>query len=182
MVDSLRKSELTVNLPIKHGDLSLSLEVTNTIFSIMPFKGKHHKIASRLKEKFNIDLPSPNLRTFKGEASIYWVGLDQWFFVNSGSVDLFHLISDDAATTDQSDGWIKMSLIDTQNKDVLARLCPVQPIVETVVRTKLAGMMSIIFFTENGAELFVMRSMIESAVNEIEIAIKSVAAQKGINE
>ena len=52
MVDSLRKSELTVNLPIKHGDLSLSLEVTNTIFSIMPFKGQHHKIASRLKEKF----------------------------------------------------------------------------------------------------------------------------------
>ena len=89
MVDSLRKSELTVNLPIKHGDLSLTLEVTNTIFSIMPFKGKHHKIASRLKEKFNIDLPSPNLRTFKGEASIYWVGLDQWFFVNSGSVDYF---------------------------------------------------------------------------------------------
>ena len=43
-------------------------------------------------------------------------------------------------------------------------------------------MMSIVFFTENGAELFFMRSMIESAVNEIEIAIKSVAAQKGINE
>ena len=70
MVNSLRKSELTVNLPIKHGDLSLSLEVTNTIFSIMPFKGKYHKIASRLKEKFHIGLPGPNLRTLKGEESI----------------------------------------------------------------------------------------------------------------
>ena len=69
MVDSLSKSELTVNLPIKHGDLSLSLEVTNTIFSIMPFKGKHHKIASRLKEKFNIDY----IYTQKGGEKNHWV-------------------------------------------------------------------------------------------------------------
>ena len=38
----------------------------------MPFKGKHHKIASRLKEKFNIEKP-PLIRNFNKAPPQYWV-------------------------------------------------------------------------------------------------------------
>jgi len=182
VANSFLRSGISVDLPIRYGDISLSLAPTGTIFSIMPFKGKTRRTASKLKNILNIDLPQPNLRASSGEIIIYSVGLDQWFITSPNTFELFSLLSDVAAITNQSDGWVKVLLTDSPDKDVLARLCPVQPVVEQVVRTKFAGMMSIVCFTESGAELFFMRSMIETAINEIDIAMKSVAAQRASNE
>ena len=48
----------------------------------------------------------------------------------------------------------------------------------SVVRTQIAGMMSIVSVDDSGIELFFMRSMIETAIMEIELAMKSVSAQE----
>ena len=59
-----------------------------------------------------------------------------------------------------------------------ARLCPVEPILAGVVKTQIAGMIAIVSFEKSGIEMFFMRSMIQTAIGEIELAMKSVNALK----
>ncbi len=47
-----------------------------------------------------------------------------------------------------------------------------------VIKTQIAGMMAIVSFDKSGIEMFFMRSMIQTAIREIELAMKSVNALK----
>jgi hypothetical protein len=104
--------------------------------------------------------------------------MEQWFIIDCDGDKLKKIITKNAALTQQSDGWVRLLLIDNFRYDVMARLCPVEPMNASVVRTQIAGMMSIVSVDDSGIELFFMRSMIETAIMEIELAMKSVSAQE----
>jgi len=173
-----KNSDLLFGLPLKYGDMSLSLVTTENIFSIMPFKGKSTDVSKKLKNQFNLSLPLSNQKVSNRNIKIIWAGLDQWFITNCNGSSLQSLLSQDAAITEQTDGWIRLSLNDTKTYEVIARLCPVEPILVGVVKTQIAGMMAIVSFEKSGIEMFFMRSMIQTAIREIELAMKSVNALK----
>ena len=178
VVKQLRKSDLSLSLPLIYGDMTLSLIPTENIFSIMPFRGKNIEVSKKLQNQFNLLLPEPNQKVSNSNIKIIWVGLDQWFITNCKGLDLRNLLSQDAAITEQTDGWVRLSLIDTKDYEVMARLCPVEPVLTRVIKTQIAGMIALVSFEKSDVELFFMRSMIETAIMEIEIAMKSVNAQK----
>ena len=86
--------------------------------------------------------------------------------------------------TDQSDGWAVMRLEGAGARDVLARLCPLDlraPVFKRghTARSLLGHMnASITRVGVNAFEIMVFRSMANTAVHELNEAMKSVAAQK----
>ncbi|MBL6855544.1 MAG: hypothetical protein ISQ88_04130 [Rhodobacteraceae bacterium] len=178
MGKNLLKSNLNLSLPLQYGDMSLSLIPTKSIYSIMPFKGKKQHASENLKKIFKVSLPKPNQKTIDGNLQIISTGMEQWFIIDCDVDKLKKIITKNAAVTEQSDGWVRLLLLDNFRYDVMARLCPVEPTNASVVRTQIAGMMSIVSFDDSGVELFFMRSMIETAIMEIELAMKSVSAQE----
>ena len=174
----LRKSNLSFGLPLICGGLKLSLISNENIFSIMPFKGKNIEVSKKLQDHLDLSLPNPNQKVSVSKMQIIWTGLDQWFIINCKSLDLQNLLSHCAAITDQTDGWVRLLLNDTHNYDVMARLCPVEPALNKIIKTQVAGMMALVSFDKSGVEMFFMRSMIETAIIEIELSMKSINAQK----
>jgi hypothetical protein len=174
----LKNSDLLLGLPLTYGDMSLSLVTGENIFSIMPFKGKNIDVSKKLKNQFNLPLPDSNQKVSNRNIKIIWAGLDQWLITNCSGQSLQTLLFQDAAITEQTDGWVRLSLNDTKTCEVMARLCPVEPILAGVIKTQIAGMMAIVSFDKSGIEMFFMRSMIQTAIREIELAMKSVNALK----
>ena len=178
MGKNLLKNNLNLSLPLQYGDMSLSLIPIKSIYSIMPYKGKKQHVSENLKKIFKVPLPKPNQKTIDGNLQIISTGMEQWFIIDCDGDKLKKIITKNAALTQQSDGWVRLLLIDNFRYDVMARLCPVEPMNASVVRTQIAGMMSIVYVDDSGIELFFMRSMIETAIMEIELAMKSVNAQE----
>lgn len=91
-----------------------------------------------------------------------------------------------AALTDQSDGWAVFSLQGQGVEDVLARLTPLDLNRGVFKRghaaRSLLGHMSAIFLRtgENAFQIMVFRSMARTAVHELEVAMKAVAARAAL--
>lgn len=87
-----------------------------------------------------------------------------------------------AALSDQTDGWARMQIKGVDCLEVLARLVPVDLRRATfrqghTARTKLFHVgLSITRTGENQFELLVFRSMAKTVVDELSVAMKSVAA------
>ncbi|MGR3662489.1 MAG: sarcosine oxidase subunit gamma [Paracoccaceae bacterium] len=87
-----------------------------------------------------------------------------------------------AALSDQTDGWSRMQVKGENSVAVLARLVPVDLRDATfkrshTARTKLFHVgLSITRTGENQFELLVFRSMAKTVVDELSVAMKSVAA------
>ena len=178
MVKLIERTPAAGLLPIQKGDLALE-EITGLkVTSLQPFKGQAKALATALKKLTKLPAPEIGRSHSAGPWRCISAGLDTWFVF--GSEALREVPG--AATTDQSDGWAGLRLSGAKAADVLARLVPIDlrevafP-TDRAAKTLLNHMALIIDRRNDGFDLWVFRSMVKSAVHEIDVALQAVVAR-----
>ncbi len=167
-------------LPVSVGTCILIELTPDAITSIAPVRGKVRAVSEALKQMHGVGFPRPNRTTGQGNARCIWFGPGLAMLVGPVSKEV-----KDAAMTDQSDGWAVMRLQGEGAQSVLARLVPVDLRAHTfrrghTARTQLFHLpVSITRTGINRFDILVFRSMAKTAVDALEQAMKSVAAQNG---
>lgn len=158
----------TVLAEVDHGAVS----------SIAPYPGQSEAVGDALMP-LGFGFPVVNSFAVSGAAMIAWAGREQAFLIGADCPDLSGL----AAVTDQSGGWVSLSLQGPFAVDALARYVPMDlrlaafP-VGTAARTPLYHMsMVLLRVAEDGFRLMLFRSMARTAWHEIEVALKTLAAR-----
>jgi sarcosine oxidase subunit gamma len=148
------------------------------VCSIAPYPGQRDAVGDVLKA-LGFGFPAVNSFTMQGQAMIAWAGREQAFLIGVDCPDLSGL----AAVTDQSGGWISLSLQGPLAVQALARYVPMDlrlsafP-VGAAARTPLYHMsMVLLRVAEDGFRLMLFRSMARTAWHEIEVALKTLAAR-----
>ncbi len=166
-------------LPVVAGGVTLSEVEIGRMVAVAPYRGQDKAVSAALKAAFGIGLPGPGRSFAKGGVGLVWFAYGKVLLLGAEAPDLAGL----AAITDQVDGWAMMRLEGTGAEAVLARLVPVDLRAANfkkglAVRTLLGHMTCHIL--RSGAQAFdimVMRSMAGTAVHEIEVAMRRVAAR-----
>lgn len=165
-------------LPVSAGGVTLTEAGPARITSVAPLRGKARAVATALR-KLGLGWPEPGRSVRSDGAACLWTGRDQAFLIGASPDGLDGI----AALTDQSDGWARMRLEGAGAEAVLARLVPLDLRAAVfpegaVARSGLNHMMAVL--TREGPDAFgimVFRSMAGSAVHEIAVAMKAVAAR-----
>ena len=183
MVKLVAKSPAEGLLPIEINGLGLQEVAPAAITSVMPYAGREAAASDALKALIGADFPAPNRATGREGARVVWTGAGQAMvlgMVPDGS------LAQHAALTDQSDAWAVFLLKGQGVEDVLARLAPLDLNPGVFKRghaaRSLSGHMSAVF-AKVGADAFeimVFRSMARTAVHELEVAMRSVAARQAL--
>ncbi|MFN4101209.1 MAG: sarcosine oxidase subunit gamma [Pararhodobacter sp.] len=162
------------NLPQSLGSVRLSVFDPGPVTAIAPFPGRD--LAASLAP---LHFPAPGEVVAQGSARLIWAGRELAFLTGAPAPDLTGL----AAVTDQSDGWVWLTLEGRDTTAVLARLCPLDlraaafP-VNTSARSVLQHLP--VLLVRTGAESFQIagyRSMARTLVHELTAAMQSVAAR-----
>ena len=158
----------TVLAELDHGQLT----------SIAPYPGQEKAVSKALKP-LGLGFPAVNSFAEAGDALIVWSGREQAFLIGADCPDLGDL----AAVTDQSGGWVSLSLQGPLAVQALARYVPMDlrlsafP-VGAAARTPLYHMSMVLLRTAgDGFRLMLFRSMARTAWHEIEVALKTLAAR-----
>lgn len=160
-------------LPIAHGGVSVTEVLPERLMSVAPFEGQRKATSAKLKEQFGAGLSSVNRRS----GGVTWFGHGNWMV--AGDVALDGL----AAVTDQTDAWAVVAVSGAGARDVLARLVPVDLRAHVfrknhVARTMLGHMSVAITRTSADTfEIMVMRSMAQTLVHDLDVAMRSLAAR-----
>jgi len=168
-------------LPVTAGTMTLTEILPACVTSVAPFKGHEKAVSAALKAACGMALPGLNRATGKDGARAVWMGQGQVFVLGP---DVPADLSQYAALTDQSDGWVVMRLQGAGAEDVLARLAPIDLRATVFKRghtartTLLHMMMSVTRSGANSFDIMVMRSFAVTAVHDLTIAMKSVAARE----
>ena len=177
MVELIAKSACK-GLPLQVGALELSEDAPAAITSVMPFAGQEVAVSEALKSAIGATFPAAGRSTGRAGARVVWSGAGQALILGAPMVAL-----KGAAITDQSDGWACLALRGPGARDVLARLVPID-LRETVfkrghaARTLLGHMPCLLLHSAaDRYDMLVSRSMARTAIHELEVAMKSVAAQ-----
>jgi heterotetrameric sarcosine oxidase gamma subunit len=148
------------------------------ITSIAPYPGQEKALAKALKP-LGFTFPAPNSFARHNDAVLAWSGRDQAFLIGADCPDL----GSSAATTDQSGGWVTLSVQGPMAADALMRYAPIDlrlahfPVGQAA-RTPLYHMSMLILRTsDDGFHLMLFRSMARTAWHEIEVALKTLAAR-----
>lgn len=162
------------------GTVTLAEVDVGPITSIAVLPGGAKTVAKGLKT-LGLAMPEPNAFLEKKGARIVWTGRDQAFLMSADCPVL-----EGAAVTDQSDGWVVLSVSGAGVLDVLARWMPIDlrlaafPVGGSM-RTQLNHMNVVILHTEDQAfEIMAFRSMARTAWHEIEAAMQMLAARSGM--
>lgn len=178
MVSLIAKSPLDGLVPVAAGGTGLRAWDPVRITSVSPLAGQADRAAAALA-RMGLGWPGPNAALESGDAAILRTGVGQAFLIGAEPAGLDGL----AALTDQTDGWATLELHGPAAPDVLSRLVPVdlRPAAFApgqVVRTGLTHMMSVLWRTAPDLfRIMVFRSMAETAVHEIGVAMRAVAAR-----
>ena len=178
MANLIAKTPCEGLLPVTAGTLTLSEVTPAAITSVAPAKGQEKAVSNALKKAFGAALPSANRATGKDGARAIWSGAGQALLLGIVPKPIRN-----AAMTDQSDAWAVIRLDGADAEAVLARLVPVDLRAVAfkrghTVRTMLFHMAcSVTRVGTNAFDIMVFRSMARTAVHELEVAMKSVAAQ-----
>lgn len=176
MVDLVAKSPCDGLLPVSHGAAMLDEVLPEAITSVALLGGSDADATKALADALGLGFPAAN--RFEGSDGVKIVSIGPGkAFVLGRPVAI-----DGAACTDQSDAWAVMALEGGDARAVLARLCPAdlrdgEFDVGNAAQTLLGHMTCTILRT--GAEryeILVFRSMAQTAVHEMERAMRSVAA------
>lgn len=165
-------------LPVRVGGTKLSGAQPARITSIAPWPGKEKAVASALK-KLGLDWPAPDRAVTGDKTAVLWSGRSQAFLINAAPEGLEAA----AALTDQSDGWACLALDGAEAGAVLARLVPIDlspaTFPEGATARTLLGHMSLLIHRPGATlfHLYIFRSMVASAVHEIESVMKAVDAR-----
>ena len=166
MASLLARSPAADLLPIAHGGVTLSEIVPEAITSLAPLEGA------------DLALPAPNRALARDGGLLLWSGQGQALLVGPAPDPIPAV-----AMTDQSDAWAVLRLEGPGARDVLSRLTPLdlrdRGLAEGQVARSLLGHMAALFHRSAAAryDLFVFRSMVGTAVHELEPAMRGVAAR-----
>lgn len=163
--------------PVTRGQTRLALADPGRMTSIAPFPGQIGAVGAALSA-VGLAFPPPNAMIAAGPARIVWTGRAQAFLIGADCPDLTGL----AATTDQSDGWVTLTLAGAGAADVLMRLVPLDLRAAAfppgrAVRSGLNHMPLILWRDAEGFTLMTFRSMARSAWHEVETAMEMVEAR-----
>ncbi|MFN3845635.1 MAG: sarcosine oxidase subunit gamma [Paracoccaceae bacterium] len=142
------------------------------ITSIAPWPGQSHAVGAALGLAF----PKPNTVSRSDGARLVWAGRELAFLFDAAPPEGLP-----AAITDQSDGWVTLSLRGSCAVDVLARLVPLDlRSVEAgqAFRTALNHLpLLLIVEAPDSFSLLTFRSMAKTAWHEVQDAMEKVAAR-----
>jgi sarcosine oxidase subunit gamma len=175
----IAKSPLDGVLPVAAEGAVLSEVDFGPITSVAPFRGKAGAVTAALK-RLGLSFPAPGRTHAKGAARILWAGRDQALLLGVAAPAVLKGI---AALTDQGDGLACLRLEGPLAEAALARLVPLDLRAGVFKRGHTARTMlfhmtcSLTRVGPEAFEIMVMRSMGRTAVHDLIVAMKSVAAQ-----
>ena len=163
--------------PVTHGQATLAVTDLGRVTSIAPFPGQEAAVHAALSA-VGLGFPAPNRVIAGAGSSMVWTGRAQAFLIGAEAPPLQGL----AALTDQSDGWVAMTLAGPAAADVLMRLVPLdlRPAAfppGQAARSGLNHMPLILWRDVTGLTLLTFRSMARTAWHEVETAMQGVAAR-----
>ncbi|WP_168219870.1 sarcosine oxidase subunit gamma [Pseudotabrizicola formosa] len=161
--------------PLTHAGTTLAEAALPQITAIAPFPGQSAAVGTAL----GLTFPAPNCVTEAGEARLVWAGRDLAFLLGKAAPEGLP-----AAVTDQSDGWVALTLSGPQAVQVLARLVPLDlrdmPRGQAA-RTALNHLPLVLIAEGEGAfTLLTFRSMARTAWHEIGEAMEKLAARAAL--
>lgn len=179
MARLIAKSPLGEVLPVETAGGMLSEVDLGAVTSVAPFRGKE-RTASLALRTIGLGFPAPGKVIARDGARILWSGRGQALLLGAGPPEALAAV---AALTDQSDAFAAIRLDGPLAEAALARLVPLDLRAATFRRGQTARTMLFHMtcqITRLGAESFeilAMRSMGRTAVHDLTVALKSVAAQ-----
>lgn len=179
MVDLVAKSAFEGLLPIHFGKMHLTAADLVSMTLIQPFKGQTNAISDILQTAHKIKMPKTGQFVFGAHAKALWFGRGQIMLVGPPATSK---LSDYAAVSDQSDGWVGLEFRGQGAADVLARLVPIDmradhfPLGSTA--RSLVGHMqaSISCIGPDHFLIFVFRSMAGTLVHDLSEGAETVLA------
>lgn len=177
MPELIAKPALEV-APVTLAGVTLAVTDPGPITTIAPFPGQEKAVAKALKT-MGLSFPEPNGSVGSGSARLVWTGREQAALIGVPPVDGLLGV---AAVTDQSDGWIALSLTGVGADQVLMRLVALDLRAQivppgTAVRSALNHMPLILIREETGFLILTFRSMARTAWHEVESALRGFAAR-----
>jgi|SRR6056297_1534223 len=166
----------------RHGRAHLAEVPLVPLHWIAPYPGREAGLSEALAAGHGVPFPGPGETHRAGEAEIRWAGRAQALLVGPEAVA--PELAAHAAVTDMSDVHARLALTGPVAPDVLARLVPLDlrparfPAGRTA-RSLLGRMTAQLTALDDGVEIMVMRSFARSAFDEIETAMRRVAARPG---
>ena len=173
MPELIAKTALQGMKPLTLAGTTLTELDPGPITSITLFPGGNGSMLSTI----GLSFPAPNRFVTAGEALLVWTGRDQAFLLGVSAPDM----GTAAAVTDQSGGWVTLTLTGPAAEAALARYVPLDLrglATGHAARTPLYHLQMILL--RMGPEAFrimVFRSMARTAWHEVAVALKSVAAR-----
>lgn len=156
-------------LPIAHGGVQVTEVLYDRLTSVAPFRGQEKAVAAALTD----GLAAMNRR----KGAVTWFGHGTWLIVGDVAADGL------AAVSDQTDAWAVVTVSGAGVEDVLARLVPVDLrkglFKKNHVAKTMLGHMSVTI-VRTGADAFeimVMRSMAQTLVHDLDVAMRTVAVR-----
>ncbi|MHC0054900.1 sarcosine oxidase subunit gamma [Actibacterium sp. D379-3] len=167
-------------LPLELGATRLTAPEVGAITVIAPYAGAGAALSRALTAAHGLTFPAPNRVVAHAGARLVWSGRGQALLLgpSPGPGLAAH-----AALVDQSDGWAVFGLGGAGARAVLARLTPLDLRADVfgpgqTARTQLGHMAAAITRRgDDGYEIMVFRSMARTALEDLEQAMKSVAAR-----
>lgn len=170
-------------LPLSHGGLTLSEGPARRMWMVQPYPGREAGLDAALRDAHGIGFPDANRSTGQRGGRLIWAGRAQALWI--GTADPAPGLAQHAALTDQSDAWAFLKLEGAGAEAALARLTPLDlhPGVFKrghAARAPLGHMSAIVHRRSAALEIFVFRSMARTAVHEIGVAMRSLAARAAV--
>lgn len=170
-----------LDLPKTLGDTTLAEPSVVPMTSVMPFKGKHDACRDALAT-LGLELGAVG----QVGTGTQWMGRGLWFVIGHDPAPLEAALAGLAAVTDQSDGWAVLDLTGGDAAAVLARLTPIDldPSVFGIgatARTEVAHMAVSVTPTDSGFRLMVLRSFVQTLVEDLLAAMLSIQQQGALN-
>lgn len=165
------------DVPYTAGGVDLGVIAPGRITSVAPFAGQEKAVSAALERAVGLGLPGVGASAAKDGAEVLWFQPGQWLVLGA------EIALEGAALTDQSDGWVGVTLRGDGTTDLMARLC--EPDVGslgpgTVLRTDIRHAMALVVVRDGGYDLYFMRSFVRHIAHEIKGLMDSLAAQAGI--
>ncbi len=166
--------------PFARGGATLALADPGPMTSVAPFPGQETAVNAALQGA-GLGFPAPN-RVIEGQgARVVWTGRAQAFVIGVAAPDLTGL----AATTDQTDGWVALTLAGPSAADILMRLVPLDLRPGAfppghAARSGLNHLPLILWRDATGFTLMTFRSMARTAWHEVETVMDATEARAGL--
>jgi sarcosine oxidase subunit gamma len=177
----IEKSACEGLLPVSAGKIELAEVGPFRITSVAPLLGEEAACAVALAA-LGLGWPDPNRADTNGDTACLFSGRGQAFLIGADPAGL----RGKAALTDQSDAWAAMELRGPGVEAVLARLVAADLREKSfppgsAIRSGLGHMMSVLWrAAPDRVRIFVFRSMAATAVHELHVAMKAVAARAAV--